>query len=84
MIYISIAAYRDPLLQSTIDHAFQTAADPKNIRVGCYINTLIGDKDNYSVHNDHNGKVSFIVEPIQAPFGVCKARNLAKIGRAHV
>jgi glycosyltransferase involved in cell wall biosynthesis len=78
MIYISIAAYRDPILQSTIDHAFKTADSPKDIRVGCYI-TVLKDKDEsaYLVTNTHGGKVTFSVEYAGEWFGVCKARNLA-------
>jgi len=80
MIYISLAAYRDPLLQSTIDHAFKMAERPEEIRVGCYITVLpntSGEEDKYGIKNNHGGKVMSTIDFAGEWFSVCKARNLA-------
>lgn len=37
-IYVAIASYRDPFLQSTIDSLLENADHPENITVGCFIN----------------------------------------------
>lgn len=37
-VYVAIASYRDPFLQSTIDSLLENADHPENITVGCFIN----------------------------------------------
>lgn len=78
MIYISLAAYRDPVLQSTIDHALKMADNPDQIEFGCFITVLDAPgEEKFLVSNDHNGQVKYEIDIAGKWFSVCKARNLA-------
>ena len=43
-IYVAIASYRDPLLTSTIHSLYENADNPKNITVGCFIQSYEQDR----------------------------------------
>jgi hypothetical protein len=42
-IYVAIASYRDPLLNSTINSLYANADNPDNISVGCYVQSYEND-----------------------------------------
>lgn len=78
-MYISIASYRDPMLQSTIDSAFKNADHPEDLTIGCFI-SVISSKPNLEKHlisNTYNGKVIFEIEEAGQIFSVTRARNKA-------
>lgn len=50
-IYVSIASYRDPYLQSTIDSLFLEADNPENITVGCFIHALENEIKDLTLKN---------------------------------
>lgn len=75
-MYLSIASYRDPLLQSTIDDAFSKAAYPEEIEVGCFIQAFPEDID-CLVTNDYGGKVKWSVTTPGEVFSVTACRSRA-------
>ncbi len=76
-MYLSLASYRDPMLQSTIDSAFSTAAHPENLEVGCFISIIESDPKTPShlVSNTHDGRVHSETEEAGSIFSVTRARN---------
>jgi len=79
VVYLSIASYRDPLLQSTIDSAYATAKHPEKLEVGCFIQVLPSDLSvvNQIVSNDYNGRVKSEVILSGDVFSVTECRNRA-------
>lgn len=43
-IYVAIASYRDPFLNSTVKDALNKADNPKNITIGCFIQSYINER----------------------------------------
>ena len=78
-IYLAIASYRDPLLQSTIDDAFSKAARPEVLSVGCFIQVLDTDPalHKHLITNDYGGRVKYKVAPAGKIFSVTKCRNVS-------
>ena len=78
-IYVSIASYRDPLLQSTIDDLFNKANNKNNIIVGSYIQTSNNyyDHEKCLITNDYDGKVKYKIEKPGKIFSINKCRNEA-------
>lgn len=76
-MYISLAAYRDHMLQSTIDSAFENAAEPEKLEVGCFISIIDSDPDlqKQLISNDYFGQVKWETEPAGTVFSVTRARN---------
>lgn len=74
-IYVSLASYRDPFLQSTIDSLFETADNPKQIKVGCFIHALKDELEELTLKNIHEGKVKFSIELAGSMFSVTECRN---------
>jgi hypothetical protein len=76
-MYLSIASYRDPMLQSTIDSAFKNASNPENLFVGCFISIISSEPNfkNHLVSNNYNNKVFYEVEEAGTIFSVTRARN---------
>lgn len=73
-MYLSIASYRDPMLQSTIDSAFKNADNPEKLKVGCFISAYLKD-EKHLILNDYDKKVSFEVEEPGKIFSITRARN---------
>jgi hypothetical protein len=76
-MYLSLAAYRDPMLQSTIDSAFKNADKPEELTVGCFISVISDSKETsrHLITNDYNGSVRYEVEEAGSIFSVTRARN---------
>jgi len=78
-VYLSIASYRDPLLQSTIDSAFSNARFPENLEVGCFIQVKENDPTSpeHRVTNTYSGRVHYELAPAGKIFSVTHCRNKA-------
>lgn len=74
-IYVSLASYRDPYLQSTIDSLFCEADRPENIRVGCFIHHLPDEVDALTLQRTYDDKVKYAMEPAGTLFSVTECRN---------
>ena len=74
-IYVSIASYRDPLVQSTVDNLFSTASGLHDIHVGVFVQEF--ESDESSITNTYDGKVNFTVDLPGCVFSVSKCRVLA-------
>lgn len=76
-MYLSLAAYRDPMLQSTIDSAFANADHPEKLTVGCFISIISSQPgvEKHLISNDYGGSVKFEVEEAGEIFSVTRARN---------
>lgn len=74
-IYVSIASYRDPFLQRTIDSLYCTAKRPENITVGCFINVLPEELQNLVPFNRYGYKVYYETERPGSLFSVTECRN---------
>jgi hypothetical protein len=74
-IYVSIASYRDPYLQSTIDSLFLEADNPENITVGCFIHALENEIKDLSLKKTYNNKVKYEIEQAGTVFSVTACRN---------
>lgn len=74
-IYVSLASYRDPFLQSTIDSLFSKADNPQDIKVGCFIHALPEEMESLKLERTYDGKVEFRVEPAGQIFSVTECRN---------
>lgn len=72
-IYVSIASYRDPLLQSTIDSLFENAVHPDLISVGCFIQAFPADT-NCGITNTYGDKVKFAIAIPGNVFSVTSCR----------
>ena len=78
-IYVAIASYRDPLLQSTIDSAFASADFPENLVVGCFVQVISSDPNAkaHEVLDDFDGAVHSEVVEAGELFSVAECRNRA-------
>jgi hypothetical protein len=74
-IYVSLASYRDPYLQSTIDSLFCEADNPENIKVGCFMHVLEEDYKDAKLERTYDGKVEYEVEIAGRLFSVTECRN---------
>jgi hypothetical protein len=74
-IYVSIASYRDPFLQRTIDSLYCTAKNPENISVGCFIHAFQDELDLISPINRDGYNVNFDIEEPGTLFSVTECRN---------
>ena len=74
-IYVSIASYRDPYLQSTIDSLFLEADNPENITVGCFIHALENEIKDLTLKKTYNDKVKYEIEQAGTVFSVTACRN---------
>ena len=74
-IYVSIASYRDSLLQSTIDNIFKMSSGLNNIFVGVFIQKFASDLP--YIINDYFGKVKYIEVEAGSIFSVGNCRNRA-------
>lgn len=74
-IYVSLASYRDPYLQSTIDSLFCEADYPKNIMVGCFIHALEHEIKSSELERTYDGKVQYDLELAGKMFSVTACRN---------
>lgn len=74
-IYVSLASYRDPYLQSTIDSLFCEADRPNNIKVGCFIHYLPHELEKLKLERTYDGKVEYAMEPAGTMFSVTECRN---------
>ena len=74
-IYVSIASYRDPLVQSTIDNLFITSSGSHDIRVGVFVQEF--KTDPVSITNNYRGKVNYVSKLPGCVFSVSKCRSLA-------
>jgi hypothetical protein len=82
-IYVSIASYRDPLLNSTIKSLYVNANKPENITVGCFIQSYEQDREletpiNQPLNEIINWKnVSYQVVNPGSIFSITECRNNA-------
>lgn len=78
-VYLSIASYRDPLLQSTIDSAFLNARFPEALEAGCFIQIKQDEQASvkYQVTNNYSGRVHYKVATAGEIFSVTYCRNKA-------
>lgn len=78
-IYISIASYRDPYLQSTLDSAFSTADNPGSLTAGCFIQLSDDDyKNNVArITNTYGGSVNFEEVSAGSVFSINTCRSKA-------
>jgi hypothetical protein len=74
-IYVSIASYRDPFLQRTIDSLYCTADRPLNITVGCFVHAFTHDLETCTPVNRDGYKVFYDVEAPGSVFSVTACRN---------
>jgi hypothetical protein len=74
-IYVSIASYRDPYLQSTIDSLFCEADNPDNITVGCFIHALEKEFETLKLERVYDEKVKYEIEIPGQIFSVTECRN---------
>lgn len=74
-IYVSLASYRDPYLQSTIDSLFCEADYPENIMVGCFIHALEHEIKSSELERTYDGKVQYDLELAGKMFSVTACRN---------
>lgn len=74
-IYVSIASYRDPFLQSTIDSLFNEADNPENITVGCFIHALDYEIEDLRLERTYGNKVKYEIEKAGTVFSVTACRN---------
>ncbi len=74
-IYVSIASYRDPLVQSTIDNLFITSSGSHVINVGVFVQEF--STDPISITNTYGGKVNYESKLPGCVFSVSKCRSLA-------
>lgn len=74
-IYVSLASYRDPYLQSTIDSLFSTAHNPNNIKVGCFIHALPEEMETLRLERTYDGRVQYALEQAGTLFSVTECRN---------
>lgn len=74
-IYVSLASYRDPYLQSTIDSLFCEADNPENITVGCFIHALENEFETLKLERTYDEKVKYEIETPGQIFSVTACRN---------
>jgi len=74
-IYVSLASYRDPYLQSTIDSLFCEADNRENITVGCFIHALENELESSNLERTYGGKVKYEIEQAGKMFSVTACRN---------
>lgn len=74
-IYVAIACYRDPFIQSTIDDLFSKAAYPELITVGCFVQEKTEEKP--LITNTYGNKVKVVSQIPGEVFSVCECRNLS-------
>lgn len=74
-IYVSIASYRDPFLQRTIDSLYCTAKNPENITVGCFLNAFPEELRDCAPLNRYNYKTYYETEAPGSIFSVTECRN---------
>jgi hypothetical protein len=74
-IYVSLASYRDPYLQSTIDSLFCEADNPDNITVGCFMHVLEKDFAGSGLERTYDDKVKYEIEVAGKLFSVTECRN---------
>ncbi len=74
-IFVTIACYRDPVIQSTIDDLFCKSDFPENISVGVFIQEL--EKESPLITNTFDEKVKVTSQIPGNIFSVCECRNKA-------
>lgn len=74
-IYVSIASYRDPFLQRTIDSLYCTADNPENITVGMFINAFPEEIDSLTPIKRKGYDLQYSIEPAGSIFSVTACRN---------
>jgi hypothetical protein len=77
-IFVQIASYRDPLLESTIESLLSTAKHPENLVLG--IARQFHPNDNFGILDKWKGDTRFKILdiPYNETEGVCWARNLVQ------
>jgi hypothetical protein len=77
-IYVAIASYRDPILNSTIESLYANADSPENITVGCFIQSYAADTYLEAPTNRYKDRNVFyeVVEP-GSIFSITECRNKA-------
>ncbi len=73
-IYVTIACYRDPVIQSTIDDLFCKADNPSKITVGVFLQQKA---DENLITNTYENRVRVDVQEPGQIFSVCQCRNRA-------
>jgi len=73
-IYVTIACYRDPVIQSTIDDLFRKADNPQNITVGVFLQQK---EDENLIPNTYGNRVRVDCQLPGSIFSVCDCRNRA-------
>jgi hypothetical protein len=74
-IYVSIASYRDPFLQRTIDSLYCTADNPQNITVACFIHAFPEELQDKVPFNRYGYSVVYETELPGTIFSVTQCRN---------
>lgn len=75
-IFVSLAAFCEPLLEFTLDGLFGRAASPGNIQVGLVDQSFVSAR-RWLAAKPYAGNVRYLlIDPIDS-LGVCWARNLA-------
>lgn len=74
-IYVSIASYRDPFLQRTIDSLYCAADNPSSITVGCFINVFPEELQEKVPFNRYGYNVIYETEMPGTVFSVTYCRN---------
>lgn len=74
-IYVSIASYRDPFLQRTIDSLYCTADNPQNITVACFIHAFPEELQDKVPFNRYGYSVFYETEMPGTIFSVTQCRN---------
>ncbi len=73
-IFVTIACYRDPVIQSTIDDLFKQADDPSRITVGVFLQQKAGEN---LITNTYGHRVRVDEQEPGQIFSVCTCRNRA-------
>lgn len=74
-IYVSIASYRDPFLQRTIDSLYCTARNPENITVGCFVQAFPEELPTLVPLNRYGYSVYYETQQPGTVFSVTECRN---------
>lgn len=74
-IYVSIASYRDPFLQRTLDSLYCTADKPENITVGMFINAFPKEMKDLAPAGREGYDLRYTMEPAGLIFSVTACRN---------
>ena len=74
-IYVTIACYRDQVIQSTIDDLFNKADNADRVSVGVFIQELASEAP--LITNTYGGRVKVTSQEPGQIFSVCECRNKA-------